>query len=51
MAYKNVIIDMDVLHPEGYDLKLNMEYFINEMCTKMENCALDVTYKLEVKEL
>jgi hypothetical protein len=41
----NIIIKLYIETPDGYDLKKNMDYFVNEMCVKIEAAALDVSIR------
>jgi hypothetical protein len=43
MKFHTVAITLLVNSPEGYDLNENMKFFLYEMCSKMEEAALDVS--------
>jgi hypothetical protein len=43
MKFHTINITLLVDSPEGYDLKENMQFFLYEMCSKMEAARLDVT--------
>ena len=43
MKFHTITITLLVDSPKGYDLTENMQFFLYEMCSKIEEAKLDVT--------
>jgi len=43
MKFHTIVITLLVDSPEGYDITENIQFFLYEMCSKMEEARLDVS--------